>query len=132
MQDADSIVQAENLKKAGNFTIGGAILMFFFLPPHIFGISLMFLIIGIAMKGIAKRQLEQFTINSVGMNAIPVASNNHGIVVGNVPNILGMSQPSVSPPNGNFSGIWDTEWGEIELIQKGIDVFGNFIGANLS
>ena len=119
--DTPNTEALESQKKAGNFLIWFSVFlgwMFMFTIQAwyvwlLLLIPLAFGMFGLMMHGSAKESL----------NAI--SSNNQGIVVGHGPLI----QPST---NGNFSGTWNTDWGELVLIQDGIDIVGNFIGADLS
>ena len=112
-----NIEAMKSQQKAGKFFLWFSIfLTWMFLISELWfllGIPIVFGIIGLIMIGTAKAQLDAISINP------------QGIVVGHSPLI----QPST---NGNFSGTWNTDWGELVLIQDGIDIVGNFIGADLS
>jgi len=113
MQDANRFIQQ---KKAGQFMVWGSIIMMFILPIYLIGIALMFLFIGIIMRSTANNELEKLHGNNLQSPIMAMNSNAFGAAM----------------PNNHFNGVWDTEWGEIMLVQNGIDVTGTFIGANLS
>ncbi len=113
MQDANSLNQQ---KKVGQFMVWGSIILMFVFPLEFIGLGLMFLIIGIFMRSTANKELEKSSGNNFSSPINIVNSNAFAPVM----------------PNNNFNGVWDTEWGEIMLVQNGIDVSGTFIGANLS
>lgn len=37
-----------------------------------------------------------------------------------------VTKPTPVPPVGNFSGVWNTNWGEMRLTQSGASVSGNY------
>ncbi|MED5271713.1 MAG: hypothetical protein VX613_02360 [Candidatus Thermoplasmatota archaeon] len=113
MQDANALNQQ---KKVGQFMVWGSIILMFIFPLDFIGIGLMFLIIGILVRTTANKELEKLSGNHFS-SPINIANSNAFAAV---------------MPNNNFNGVWDTEWGEIMLVQNGIDVSGTFIGANLN
>ena len=104
-------------KKLGKFMTYGSILSIFIFPPYLIGLSLFILIIGVIVGSDAKKKLEQ-------LGNIAQSDNLSGYAVTPV--------KEYQAPNKAFNGVWDTEWGEISLVQNGIDVTGSFIGANLN
>ena len=113
MQDANTLNQQ---KKVGQFMVWGSIILMFVFPLEFIGLGLMFLIIGIFMRSTANKELGKLSGNNFSSPINVVNSNAFAPVI----------------PNNNFNGVWDTEWGEIMLVQNGIDVSGTFIGANLN
>lgn len=110
MQDADGL---NGQKKLGSLLIWGGVLGALIFPSYLIGMLLMLIIVGAAISFNASRKLSDLANTAI--------INEFGVTP--IPNIA---------PNNAFNGVWDTEWGEISLVQNGIDVTGSFIDANLN
>ena len=115
MQETDS---PENLNKLGKALMNSAVMLFvicIIFMPALIGIPIMLFLGGLGLQ--MSQRSDEFN------SGVPGTSSSNYVMAGATPRI---------EPNTTFNGVWDSDWGEIKLIQNGIDVIGTFIGAELN
>ena len=116
--------QFSNQLTTGNYIMGGSLILFFVLPIYLIGIPITLGLIGLIMRLTAKNQLNNLrNVSQFNVTSGPRTSVTNAV--------MAVNNPQKIEPNTTFHGIWDSEWGEIKLIKNGIDVVGEFIGADL-
>ena len=121
----DEETRYNKMRQIGNFVLFTSFGLFIFLPDVLIGIPCFLMIIGFLMISTSKNELGK--LNNVSQFNVVQAGPNTNLTNP----LMQVNNPQKIQPNSNFHGVWDSEWGEIKLIKNGIDVVGNFIGADL-
>ena len=121
----DEETRYNNMRQIGNIALFTSFGLFILLPDFLMGIPCFLTIIAVLMISTSKKELGK--LNNVSQFTVVQAGPNTNLTNP----LMQVINPQKIQPNTTFHGVWDSEWGEIKLIKNGIDVVGNFIGADL-